>query len=96
MNMAAKHVPARYSHPATLPFPPRNLKLLDPSNEDIMKALDEIKANQQCLLDNNNKLKQHVVFMDEASLQSYLFLQLYLGGSDWNAEINNHNNLPPL
>ena len=97
--MAAKHVPVRYSHPSTLPFPHRNLKLLDPSNEDIMKALDEVKANQKLFLDNNNKLKKHIAFLDETFIRSYLFLQLNRGigaQGDWDIEAGHYNNLPPL
>ncbi len=99
MNMAAKHVPIRSSRQSMLPVPHRNLKLLDPSNEDIIKALDEVKANQQCFIDNNNKLKQHIEFLDETCIMSYLYLQLNRGiGSqgDWDIEADRYNNLPPL
>ncbi len=75
------------------------MKLLDPSKEDIIKALDEVKANQQHFLDNNNKLKQHIAFLDETCVMSYLYLQLNRGiGSegDWDIEAAHYNSLPPL
>jgi hypothetical protein len=68
----AKPIHRRPATQAVLPHSTENLKLLNPSNEDIIKAIDEIKANQQKLLDEYNKIKQHILFIDRISMKIFI------------------------
>ncbi len=67
-----KPIRSRRATRAVLPHSTENLKLLNPSNEDIIKVIDEIKPNQQKLLDEYNKLKQHVLFIDRICLKLFI------------------------
>jgi hypothetical protein len=64
-----KPIRSRRATRAVLPHSTGNLKLLNPSNEDLIKIIDEIKANQQKLLDEYNKLKQHILFLDRICMK---------------------------
>jgi hypothetical protein len=43
------------------------------TNADIMNAIGEIKANQQTILDDINKIKAHINFLDEVCLATLDF-----------------------
>ena len=63
---------SRRSVPSLLPYAARRPLRPKPTNEDIMKAIDEIKANQKKQLDEFNKLKQHILFVDRLSLKIFM------------------------
>jgi hypothetical protein len=96
--MRGKQVTFRHAAPSKVPHPPRHLWPPNPTTEDIMKALDEVKANQQKIQDEYNRLKAHVLLIDECCIDSYLGLQLDLGAdpSDWGIEADHYNHLPQL
>jgi hypothetical protein len=55
-----------------LPFPPANLTLPNPTNTDIMRALEEIKANQQALQHDINLIKKNITLLEWCSLYTVL------------------------
>ena len=57
-----------------LPHPPRNANAPNPSNADIMKAIDDVKANQQALQNDINKIKKHILLLDQLCLITFLIL----------------------
>jgi hypothetical protein len=55
-----------------LPHPPVNVTQPSPTNADIMRALDEIKANQQALQNDINKIKKNITLLDWCCMYTVL------------------------
>jgi hypothetical protein len=52
------------THATMLPHPPGGATPPSPTNADIMRVLEEIKANQQALQDDINRIKKNITFLD--------------------------------
>jgi hypothetical protein len=55
-----------------LPHPPGNATPPSPTNADIMRALDEIKANQQALQHDINMIKKNITLLDWCCMYTVL------------------------
>jgi hypothetical protein len=90
-----KPIRSRRATRAVLPHSTGNLKLLNPSNEDIIKVIDEIKANQQRFLDEYNKLICMKINIDALSIADSGVPFLSASPTE-NIQLAHYHSLPPL
>jgi hypothetical protein len=89
-------VPVRYPSRSKLPFPHSGSNVPSPTNADIMKAIGEVKANQQQILDDLNKMKAHISFLDATCYNIFWNTAGIFDDQERFFEYDKFHQLPPL